>query len=597
LVVGGLTRRPTCRRPRRVQHVLANYDSTTVLRVGITGHRNLHPDQDHDVRRAVRGAIESLSQRCLPARIEIMTAMADGADQLLADVAIDLGCALHIVLPKPRDVYRAELSDDGARRLDELNPADNIRISTLADGRREGTHDPDPATPYHHLGLYLARSAHVLIALWDGGSERKPGGTLDVLSRYLDRSYDPDPNTGLPNSIDADDGSVEMPGPTAIWIDSARSDGVPPKATKTTYVAASGLPGTWRTSDQMPASLCRMLDDLSAVAAVSNSVRASRQNYPLLDQIPTDIDPSRRIALQETHDAYSAADELALIHQSRSDSSFLWASLIAAAMGFAFLWFAKINDHIAWLYGYLALFLVGYALFRAAQSRRWLRHHLSLRVLAETLRVRFFTTLLGVAEQVDVRRLLALTGVSSFPGFGWAVEADRIGVPTTQQLPTELAAQSELVRAAWVDDQARYFERKVERLHARHGRLEQIQRVLYVLSFATAIAIVVFGSELKTVYAPGHVSSKTILVFLMGLLPLWLTLWELHQGRMATRELLWQFRNQASLFRRASVELSNPNTDEAKQQIYIELAERSLFETYLWTIHRFHREFTPPSGG
>ena len=83
----------------------------------------------------------------------------------------------------------------------------------------------------------------------------------------------------------------------------------------------------------------------------------------------------------------------------------------------------------------------------------------------------------------------------------------------------------------------------------------------------------------------------------MGLLPLWLTLWELHQGRMATRELLWQFRNQATIFGRASTELKGLGHEDAKASIYVDLAERSLFETYLWTIHRFHREFSPPSGG
>jgi hypothetical protein len=68
---------------------------------------------------------------------------------------------------------------------------------------------------------------------------------------------------------------------------------------------------------------------------------------------------------------------------------------------------------------------------------------------------------------------------------------------------------------------------------------------------------------------------------------------------MATRELVWQYRNQAMIFRRASVQLHHTQADavDVKLGIYRELAERSLFETYLWTIHRFHREFTPPSGG
>lgn len=503
-------------------------------------------------------AISTLVDRCRPAQVELLTGMADGADQLVTDVAIGLGCKVHLVLPKPADLYRAELSDAGAARLHELTASGGVAASTVVDGRDPVSSESDPALPYHRLGLYLGRSAHVLIALWDGEFERKPGGTLDVLTYYLDRRYQPESSTSVPDPIEISDGSIDVVGPTAIWIETRRAGGRAASnvgAEGTKFLVSSGLPGAWRSYETMPASLGEMLDDLSGVAIAARGYAESDPGYPLLDEIPDEIDPSRRLALDEIHKAYSAADLLAVVNQTRSDRAFIGASLIAAAMAFAFLWFAKIDDHLAWLYGYLVLFMVGYALFRTARSKKWLRSHLSLRVLAETLRVRFFTALLGIEDRVDVRRVLARTGVSSFPGFAWAREADRIGVPLADGLPSVLAAQSDLVQVKWVDDQAAYFDRKVHQLEARHERLEVVQRVLYILSFLAVVAIITYGGELKTVYAPGHVSTKTILIFLMGLVPLWLTLWELHQGRMATRELLWQFRNQAAIFGRASAQL------------------------------------------
>ena len=86
-------------------------------------------------------------------------------------------------------------------------------------------------------------------------------------------------------------------------------------------------------------------------------------------------------------------------------------------------------------------------------------------------------------------------------------------------------------------------------------------------------------------------------MFLMGLLPLWVGLWEIHETRMASRERLWQFRNQARLHSGALARLNHVRDRAGAGQVYAELAERSLFETYLWTIHRFHREFEPPSAG
>jgi hypothetical protein len=574
-------------------------DEISTLRIGVTGHRELEPSGLSKVRALVQDALEQVINSCQPARVELVTGMADGADQMVADVALALGCRIHIALPKPVNEYRTELSVEGRQRLDELTSEADARVSVVEGGPAEAGEDLGEATPYRNLGDYLARSCHLLIALWDGQIDRNPGGTLDVLATHLDRVDGHSSHVDVPITIGADDDAEDRPGPTAIWIDASRSTSASSGSPRARFLVGSGVPGVWRAKEQLPVGLGGMLDALGAAAVAAADNPESEPGYPLCDQLPDNLDPARREALEEIHDAYLTADRLAIRHQSRSDRAFIGTSLIAAAMGFSFLWFAKIDDHLAWLYAYLVLFASGYFVFRVARSRHWLRHHLSMRVLAETLRVRFFTTMLGIADEVDTRRVLTLTGVSSFPGFEWVAEADRIGVPTKQDLPAELASRSEFVREKWVDDQAGYFERKIKQLRARHERLEMVQRVLYVLSFLAAVVIIIYGYDLKKVYAPGHVSVKTILIFSMGLLPLWLTFWELHQSRMATRELLWQYRNQAMIFRRASVQLHDVATDAVgvKLGIYRELAERSLFETYLWTIHRFHREFTPPSGG
>jgi hypothetical protein len=574
--------------------------SLTSLRVAVTGHRDLDLGGHDDARRIVRGVIDDLVNRCAPARVELLTGMADGADQIVTEVAIQCDCDIHVVLPKPYDEYRSELSLEGAASLDKLSARAGTRVSIVADGNELSEPATDPALAYHRLGVYLARTAHVLIALWDGEMERKPGGTLDVLASFLEQRFDTEPSDSVPDPIQTSDEACDHVGPTAVWVrgprtgsDTSDVSAVQPAA----YIGPSGIAGVWYSSPVIPSALANMLDDLSQTKLESTKADVNLPAYPLLEHVPDDLDPSRRDASENIHAAYLAADRLAMLNQTRSDSAFIGATLIAAGMGFAFLWFAKIDDHLGWLYAYLVLFGVGYALFRVARARHWLHNHLSFRVLAETLRVRYFMTLLGLDERVDVRRVMAQTGVSSFPGFAWAREADRIGVPLAQGLPEAVESQGELVNLHWVDDQAAYFGRKVDQLKTRHERLELVQRVLYVLSFLAVLVIITYGADLKSVYAPGHVSLKTVLIFLMGLLPLWLTLWELHQGRMATRELLWQFRNQATIFARASTELQRLGHDDAKAHVYIDLAERSLFETYLWTLHRFHREFSPPSGG
>ena len=565
------------------------------LRVAITGHRDLDPSGLEQVRRTLAEVLVTLRERVGPATIEVTTGMADGADQLAVAVAEELGLAVRAVLPKPLAEYRNELSPAGRDGLDELLSDQTQPVGVVASSA-PGLGDDD-AAPYLNLGRFLARDSHVVIALWDGGSERKPGGTLDVLARFVDRSYSADIDNDPPRTIEPRDGAAQNTGPVGVWIPAARVDGPSMAASTPRFVIGTGVRGVWRTTDSMPTELLELLGGTAETARITRASKPLENAYALLDDLPAGLSSDERASLSAVHESYLAADGFAGHYQKRSDRSSIGAALIAGSMGFAFLWFAKIDDNLFWLYAYLALFALGYVAYRLARDRHWLRRHLAFRATAETLRVEFFARLLGIADQLDAREIMDQTGVSGFRGFGWAREAARTGSPLVLDRPPQVVTHSDLVSSAWVDDQARYFGRRTHLLHRRHARLELVQRLLYVLSLVAVVVVILFGDELKKQYAPGHVSAKTIVIFLMGLLPLWLTLWELHQDRMATKELHWQYRNQAELFAHASLALRDPGTDVDLAEVYLKLAERSLFETYLWTIHRYHREFAPPSGG
>jgi len=87
-----------------------------------------------------------------------------------------------------------------------------------------------------------------------------------------------------------------------------------------------------------------------------------------------------------------------------------------------------------------------------------------------------------------------------------------------------------------------------------------------------------------------------MLTFTLGLMAILLGAWELHQNKMATRELLWQYRNQRGHFARAKALLSRVTSVRRRNEVLAELGKDSLMESYLWTIHRYHREHEPPGG-
>ena len=107
--------------------------------------------------------------------------LADGADQAAAEVALELGFALHAVLPFALDDYRKEVSGNGeAARFDELI-AKSVTVLELP-GVRE--HEREA---YVMAGRATVAHCDVLIALWDGLAARGRGGTAEVVQLAVAR--------------------------------------------------------------------------------------------------------------------------------------------------------------------------------------------------------------------------------------------------------------------------------------------------------------------------------------------------------------------------------------------------------------------------
>ena len=131
----------------------------------------------------------------------LLSALAEGADQLAAEAALDSGVFVRAPLPFPPEIYRQSTSfdtDDSRRRLDELlaNPRVEWFVVPLPEGtagpatdwlrvatdRTDGDHRSLRQTCYANSGGYIVRHCHALIALWDGdegGPARGPSGTRD----------------------------------------------------------------------------------------------------------------------------------------------------------------------------------------------------------------------------------------------------------------------------------------------------------------------------------------------------------------------------------------------------------------------------------
>jgi hypothetical protein len=552
--------------------------SGLVFTIGLTGHRDIDSGAKAAVRQALRTELETLKGRFSTLPVELVTGLAEGADSLATEVALEIGLPVRGVLPMPRSLFEDDFEGEALEDFRRLADDDRVVLEELPlpDGNEshDFAHGAARDALYGRLMDYLVRRSNVLIALWDGEVAGLTGGSSDVVIRYLagselqsfgNRSFETFDEAAL----------AEDKSDLVIWIKTPRqSSAVKAVEVETSYLVRAGSMG------------------LDYARERDSELGADLPAYPI--SVPEDA-AIAKIAPSIDVD-FVRADRLALANQRQSDRLFKLFGLMAALMGLTFLLYAKIAALKLFLIAYVALFAAGYGLFAISARRGWFGRHLAYRALAEALRVRFFLVLSGSRSAFQTQHLLRLTSIERFGGFGWLLDAIRCTEPLTYE--GNISAEKRIAETSerWVKDQAAYFRRKHHQLHSQHERLETVKKVLFLAAFLGAVSLLLFKDTLYHFHV-GTLDGKTLIVFLMGLLPLWLAIWEIYQTKMAMRELLWQYANQGELFELAEKRLAAISDPAHAQDVISGLAARSLMDVVQWSTHRYHREHEPPAAG
>ncbi|HEX8788344.1 MAG TPA: hypothetical protein VF793_19320 [Telluria sp.] len=161
--------------------------------IAVTGHRELHADDCARVRAQLSMALDEIAQAAPDAPLDCLSALADGADQLFAQQVLALQASLGtgrvqllVPLPMPETAYIASQEQPGTTAFRERFLALRPRAQAVFEVPAHGG-PLTGAAPYVRLADYIAAKADLLVALWDGDTRaaRQPGGTFDVLMRYL----------------------------------------------------------------------------------------------------------------------------------------------------------------------------------------------------------------------------------------------------------------------------------------------------------------------------------------------------------------------------------------------------------------------------
>ncbi|WP_298364777.1 hypothetical protein [Azospirillum sp.] len=493
------------------------------LPVGVTGHR---PNRLSEAARALVAAQIATALREIAAvvnavhqrhaavfspqtpRLTLLSALAEGADRIAADAALEAGWRLDALLPFPRDEYAADFSDADTQTAYRalLERADAV---LELPGRREAA-----PRAYEEAGLAILDHCAILIAVWDGAPSAGRGGTVEIIDAAARR--------GLPVLwIDARGiapPQLRWSGLTPHPLPVSRFDDLP--AQDPDHWLARVVEDTLRPPTDPPAdpddanahgdnAHGAETDEAGRLAAYFGEKRRRYHGRPEW-QCLLAIGGVRRLRCGDLHGptpeeaaadargvparlpdpltaAYGWADALAVryaqIFRSAIVTNFLFAALSVFIVALSILSQYSFHrlEHHKWAFVLIELLLIVGVIWntRAGKRAGWHRRWLEAREVAERLRVAFPLIGLGGLPPLPSGRVGIWTA--------WYTRAllRAAGAPTLA-LSGDALAVGRAALVAMLEDQRRYHEGVRDRMARMEHRLERFGETLFLATLVVA---------------------------------------------------------------------------------------------------------------
>lgn len=573
---------------RHTETVIAGQTGYAVpLVVSVTGHRDLVDDEVPAIRKRVHTFLRRLKLE-YPARgVTVMSSLAEGADQLVAEEALALGLKLVAALPMARDLYIEDFETPRAReRFDALlSQASEVFELPVTPGNTAAsiaTPGKNRTRQYAQLGVFLCAHCHILLALWDGKYNDKLGGTGQVvrfhhdavMPGYTARSV----NTRLILAEDESDLVYH------IVCSRNRPAGGPAEGLK-------ALTCEWYTTDvtrprtqRMPLRYRKILDRTSEFShdAQIHVDRIQSEAWPLIDeQAMPHLPPS----LRDIDHVFRSADWLAIYFQKRHLLALRSTHAMAMLMGIAYIAYSDLFPTRLFIFAFVAFFVIATAIHRYSFRQAWHRKYLDYRTLAEGLRVQFYWAAAGVSSGIVSKFLHDNFLQMQDSDLGWIRNVMRVAGMESDVAPHREPYGVEFAVQQWIGDarsgQLGYYARKIREKSGRNNRTEQFAKTI---AWVTAVALALF------VFADADFadSIRDPVVVLMGVLLLAVGVRQSYAFSVADFELVKQYKFMARTFTKAKRRIDTCETDDERRGVLRVLGEAALDEHAEWIL--MHRD-------
>jgi hypothetical protein len=564
--------------------------AATPLVVGVTSHRNIAAHEIEAIRRRVRELLTRLQRQFPHSPLAILSPLAEGGDQLVAEEGLALGARLIAPLPFVRELYAHDFRDATVRaRFESLcAKARLIELPLLTGHTPAGisTHGEERNRQYAHAGMFVARHCHLLLAIWDGKPSHREGGTAQIVDYFLTgtppggierrRNRHPRLYGGgderllchLVCSRDAPDGAPRLPlrPGQVIWrnLDEASEPDAP-------------MPSTFR-------AVFERADEFDADAR-KYAERIEQEGMTIADAPPRLGEVEVR-APSSPAILFRAADWLAMHFQRRVLLAMRLIYLVAFVMGMAFTAYDNLPDQDDMLYVFLLLFASGVAVNAIAKRRSWHRKYLDYRALAEGLRVQCHWRRAGISLTTDPEFARDSLMQKQDIELGWVRNVMRSAGLSDD--PSPLRPDTAVMRdviSDWVGDESGgelgYYRVRTEQRERAHRINEALGTMCLLAGILISVILAVFAHRLSA-------DAKNNWIVVMAVFSIFAAVREAYSFRKADRELIRQYRFMERVFANARKALDMTDDADEQREILRALGEAALAEHVEWAV--MHRQ-------
>jgi len=561
----------------------------TPLVIGVTSHRNLAAREVEAIRARVRELFVQLRHDFPHAPLTILSPLAEGGDQLVAEEGLKFGAQLIAPLPFSRELYAQDFTNHAAReRFESLcAQARLIELPLLTGHTHAEVSAPGDQRnrQYAHVGMFVARHCHLLLAIWDGKPSHRLGGTAQIVDYFLtgtppggiERRRDKRPRLygggderllcHLVCSRDMPDGAPVAPlhPGQVVWRnldDASEPDAPMPQAFRTVFAHA----------DAFNVDAMKYGDGIEASGAdIDDGTFAANDGTP--------VQPSPSTL-------FRAADWLAIHFQKRVLLAMRVIYLVAFVMGVAFTMYDNLPAQDEMLFVFLFLFATGLVISTIATRRGWHRKYLDYRALAEGLRVQCYWRRAGISLTGDPEFARDSLMQKQDIELGWVRNVMRSAGLFGHAWPERQNGTAlRGVIDEWVGDATHgelgYYRVRTEQRERSHRINEAIGAMCLLAGIFISVVLAVLVHTLSN-------DAKNDLIVVMAVFSIFAAVREAYSFRKADRELIRQYRFMERVFGNARTALDKAEDADEQREILRALGEASLAEHVEWAV--MHRQ-------